>query len=332
MEERLIPLNGVLALANHDGAWFADLANQGFRLHALEMEVQSEPSVIRADIVLYRTSPDLILLIECKSGRNVEQRQAQGYANADLQGLRTRASVPAELVGRKVEVAPVFAVLEQHRDNIVQSLRRCDVEAPVLEIGRGIARLAGPLPDGLASFERVDPRVGWPPVRVRLDRLSSIEEFMEVLVQQIAAAQARHETQLDLDAVCATIFAGLWPGFSPRSRAELRDRLKQSASALQEGEMGRSIRIEGGNELAPRLVILDSPAGADPRGAPQAWQGQQRRAASDLGRKGRPITERRSQLSFDDLVAAEGDDRDSEAETNDALGGEIELGAEPPAE
>jgi hypothetical protein len=311
MERRLIPLNGLLALLSADGGWFDDLAQQGFRLHALEIEVESTPSVVRADAVIYRVDPDLILLCECKSGRNVEERQARGYSAAGIRGLRSRSSVPSALVGRDVRVEPLFVALEEHRDEIAESLRAAGVTAPILEIGPGVARLAGDLPAGLASFDRVDRRAGFPPVRVRLDRESDEQEFLEVLVQHVEAAKARRESFLDLDALCASIFPGYWPSFGVRARRELRDRLRQAAAALQAGEMGRTIRLEGGIEVPPRIVILETPATADPRGAPQAWQGEQRRAAKDLGRSGPPITERRTQLSFDDLASQEvSDDED----------------------
>src|SRR5450755_2031591 len=51
VEDRLVPVNATLALVARDGGWFEDLAEQGFRLHALELNVQSTPGVVRADVV-----------------------------------------------------------------------------------------------------------------------------------------------------------------------------------------------------------------------------------------------------------------------------------------
>ena len=316
MERRLIPLNGVLALLHRDGAWFSDLVDQGFALHALELDVQSVPGVIRADVVMYRIAPDLVVLCECKSGRNVEERQALGYQAADLGGLRHRSSVPAPLVGREVSVYPLYAALEEHRDDVAGSLQAIGVTAPVLEIGNGVARLAGELPPGLASFDRVDPRMGLPPARIRLDRQSPVEEFMEVLVQRVVAAQARRERFVSLEDICASVFDGLWAALGAGARRELQGCFKKAFAQLKAGEFGQALDLEGSNDVPARIVIRETPAGADPRGAPQAWQGQRRRAARDLGREGPPITERRAQLSFDDLSseeASERDDPDSDA-------------------
>lgn len=120
MEDRLIPVNAVLALVARDGGWFGDLAEQGFRLHALELDVQSAPGVIRADVVLYRLDPDLVLLIEGKSGLSVEERQARGYDAAEIAGIRARADLPNELVGRSVLRAAYF----RHADAVEVRDRR----------------------------------------------------------------------------------------------------------------------------------------------------------------------------------------------------------------
>ncbi|MGO9974949.1 MAG: hypothetical protein ACLP01_19520 [Solirubrobacteraceae bacterium] len=88
MDRRLLPLNAVLALVNRDGAWFHDLADQGFRLYAIELKVQSAAGVVVVDAVIYRRDPELVLLCEGKSGRSVEEEQAMKYSAADAAALR----------------------------------------------------------------------------------------------------------------------------------------------------------------------------------------------------------------------------------------------------
>jgi hypothetical protein len=62
VDPRLRPLNAVLALLHPDGAWFHDLAGQGFRPHSIELKVLSSAGIVVADAVLYRLNPDLVLL------------------------------------------------------------------------------------------------------------------------------------------------------------------------------------------------------------------------------------------------------------------------------
>lgn len=322
VESRLIPVNAILALIARDGGWFEDLADQGFRLHALELDVQSTPGVVRADIVVYRRDPDLILLIEGKSGRNVEERQARNYDAAEVAGIRARADLPNELVGRtSVAVSPLYVCLQEHREDIVGSLAALELDAPVLSVSSGAVFLDGPVPAGLERFARDDARLGLPPVRIRLDRESPLEEFMAVLIQRIVAAAVRCETHLELDEVARGIFQAHWVHLSVQARRDLVALLRRAATQLGRGDLSGFIRVEGSSSVPDRVAIVDSPASADPRGAPQRWQALMRRAARDLGREGPSIVQRQPQLSIDDLAidveAMEDLDQDSTEETTE---------------
>ena len=305
MDPRLLPLNGLLALLAQDGAWFNDLAAQGFRLHGLELDVQSEPGVIRADAVLYREAPDLLLFCECKCGVNVEERQARGYSNATVRGLRSRASVPAPFAAREAEVstAALFVAVDENAVAIEAHLHRLEIDAPVLVIGRGVAELRGRLPNGLERFAQNDAGRGHPPTRVRVDRLSPVQEFMEIVVQRVGAAQAQGLPFIEVEQLSLALFPG-WarPGVSFQARRELRAHFIGAVRELERSGFGATIRVEpGGNDVPARILIMQSPSSADPRGAPQAWQAQARRAAAALGRTGAGAAERVAQLSFDDL-------------------------------
>ena len=303
MEDRLVPVNAVLALLTQDGGWFSDLADQGFRLHALELDVQSTPGVVRADVVVYRLDPDLVLLVEGKSGRGVEERQARGYQNANIVGIRTRSNLPNELVGRPdVRVSPLYVCLQGHCDDIKRSLATFGLQAPVLSVGSGSAMLDDPLPVGLKPFSRDDRKLGRPPARIRLDQDSPIEEFMSVLLQRVVTAAAQGQTHLEFDEVARLLFPSHWVHFSVQARSALIARLRRAASQLSRGELRNFIRVEGSSSIPPRVAIIDSPASADPRGAPQRWQALARRAARDLGRDGPSIVERQLQMSLDDLA------------------------------
>lgn len=302
----------MLALLRKDGAWFHNLADQGFRLHSIELPVQSPEGLVRADAVIYRQDPDLIVLCECKSGRNLEKKQARRYEAANYQALRRAASMPAVFAG-EAPVATMYVVLDEAREAIEATLQVWEIEAPVLSIGRGFVRLDGAIPDGLEAFVENDPRRRWPPARIRVDHQSPINEILELLAQRIASAQARHQDVLDLQDVAARIYPA-WPVLSPTGRRELIRRLVEAGDRLSKSALRGSIRVERGNEVAPRIVILRSPANADPRGMPQAWQAEARHVGSDLGRGSAPVPEDRRQLSLDDLDLGEEEDAESSEE------------------
>jgi hypothetical protein len=320
MERRLVPLNAVLALLTPDGAWFAELARQGFRLHGLEVEVQSVPGVIRVDVVAYRTAPDLLLLIECKQGRSLPERQTLGYANATSGALRKRASLPAELTGRgSVPTAAMWATWTEHADELATRLADLEIEAPLLAVGSGVARLTGSVPAGLEEFDLVDVDLHLPPARIRLDADSALEEFAKVLMAEVVAAESKREALLDLEVVARRLFPS-WVVLSPQGRKALVDKLRKATTEILRKDFGSDLRLEGGIGVPERLRIVHSPASADPRGAPQSWQRRAREASRALGREGGRGIEEQPQLSFDDLASeqvGQPDEREA-SQANDA--------------
>jgi hypothetical protein len=312
MDPRLVPLNAVLALVSGDAAWFQDLAAQGFRLHAIELKVQSSAGLVVADAVIYRENPELVLLCEGKSGRNMEQLQAERYAAADAAALRRGGALPVGLTN-EAAVCPVFVVMNEVRAEVEAALQGLNITAPVLSIDRGFARLDGPCPNGLEPFLREVPAgpKRWPPARIRVDHQSPLEELVELLAQQIVAAQAQRLPVLDLAEAGSRIYR-VWPALSQSGRRDFVRRLRECAWHLAKGSMKDVIRVDpGSNNVAPKIIIERTPADLDTRGTPQAWQGQARRMAKDLGRSGGPPPEEQRQLSLDDLDLGESEDTDA---------------------
>ncbi len=310
VDPRLRPLNAVLALVHRDGAWLHDLADQGFRLHSIELKVQSAAGIVVADAVLYRLDPDLVLLCEGKSGRSVEEEQAMKYAVADAAALRRGGSLPVDVV-QDALVTPLFVVMNDVRADVEAALRGWGIEAPLLSIDRGFAQLDGPCPEGLEPFERVQAPRRWPPGRVRVDHQSPLEEVAALLAQQIAAAQAKRQGVLDLADAASRIYRA-WPQLSLSGRRDFLRRLKECARHLANGSLKGIIRLDPGSDnVPPRIVIERTPADLDTRGMPQAWQGQARRMAADLGRGGDSPREVDRQLSLGDLDLGDADEPDT---------------------
>lgn len=309
MDRRLLPLNAVLALVHPDGAWFHDLSDQGFRLHSIELKVQSSAGWVVADAVIYRLDPDVVLLCEGKSGRNVDEEQARKYAAADASALRRGGSLPVN-VAHDARVAPLFVVPDDVRSDVEASLQGWGIDAPVLSIARGFARLDGPCPPGVEPFVRDESPRRWPPGRIRVDHQSTLEELVELLAQQIVAAQAKREPVLDLEEAASRIYRA-WPQLSLSGRRDFLRKLKDCARHLASNSLQGVIRLEPGNNNVPARILVDhTPAALDARGMPQAWQGQARRMAADLGRGGGSPPEEDPQLSLDDLDLGEADEGD----------------------
>lgn len=310
MDPRLRPLNAVLALVHPDGAWFHDLADQGFRVHSIELKVQSSAGIVVADAVIHRLDPDLVLLCEGKSGRNVEEEQARKYALADAAALRRGGSLPVD-VAPDAPVMPLFVVMNDVRSDVEAALQGWGIEVPVLSIDRGFARLDGPCPPGLMPFLRDEPPRRWPPGRIRVDHQSPLQEVAELLAQQIGVAQAKRQPVLDLAEAGSQIFRA-WPQLSQSGRRDFLRKLKECARHLAGSSLKGVIRLDAGsNNVPPRILIERTPADLDTRGMPQAWQGQARHMATDLGRGGGSLPEEDVQLSLDDLDLGEAGEADA---------------------
>ncbi len=261
--------------------------------------MQSIPGVVRADAIYYRRDPDLVILCECKSGKNIDARQARSYVAAEFAGLRQRGTHPGHLPD-DTPVRAVFAGLETERDALTESLQREEINAPLLTIGPGRARLEVRDLPGLDGFDSENPDVGLPPTRFRIDADSPSAEIKELVVPRIVAAQSRGDEFIDLSGLAQDLLLD-WPALGLQARRSFVNRLKEVGRELARDGMRGDISVESANNIAPRITILRRMVDKDPRGAPQAWQAQSKRAAEALGRGGGPAAEAPTQMSLDDL-------------------------------
>lgn len=117
--------------------------------------------------------------------------------------------------------------------------------------------------------------------------------------QQLVAAQARQVEFVPVSALAAAILPGL-ALLAREATREFLDRVTGVTEDYLRGEMSTYFRFERTSAVAPRVVVLRSPAGADPRGATQQWQAEARRAGRATGRTRAPAPE--GQLSIEDLA------------------------------
>jgi hypothetical protein len=306
MDPRLIPLNGLIALVRGDGQWPCVLREQGLRIHIFEAPVYADAGNVTADAILYRVDTPLIVLAECKGGRNIDAQQARRYLTASSEGIFAAGSLPPALRGRAdIRVDAVFVGNEIHRNDLEDSMARHDVQAPLLTVGSDRVRLTGIEPaSGLKAFELAH-KAGLPPARFPIDQQSPIEEIRELVLPILVAAQARQEETLDVEAVCREVLPE-WPVLGKEAQRSFLARVDDTMRRLVGGDLGVQFSYEPGTKASQaRVRIVRTPAAADPRGSPQSWQAQQRRGAKALGRR-RPQVEGQLALSLEDLAQAGG--------------------------
>jgi hypothetical protein len=311
MDERLIPLNGLIALTRGDGHWQRALGEMGLRIHLFEAPVFTPEGNIVADVLIYRVDPPLVLLAECKSGRHIKPVQAGRYLAAEENGIFSAGSLPPALRGKGTQVTACFAGNEDHRCDLEASMAQHEIQAPLLTVGDGCARLTGV--DSLGSLHSFDVRhnSGLPPARFPIDHNSELEEIRELVVPVLIAAQARQEEFVDVESVCRDLLPE-WPVVGNQAQRSFRRRVDDVLRRLAAGEFGDQLIYEPGTKATQaRVRITVTPAATDPRGTPQSWQARQRRAARALGRQRAPI-EGQLAFSLEDLADAGGVGEDQE--------------------
>ncbi len=194
----------------------------------------------------------------------------------------------------------MFVGHEEERADLETALTHLAINAPLLTVGRDRVRLSDTSGvRGLDDFDRTHTQ-GLPPARIRVDHQSPADEIQELLVQQIAAGQARGDEYLDTEALCRAVLPE-WPILSHSGRRLFVRRVEEVARSLAQRDMARDIRFEPSQgQTLSRIVVLRSPVHLDPRGATQAWQAVERRAARAVGRTPRP--EIPGQMSLEDLA------------------------------
>jgi len=153
---------------------------------------------------------------------------------------------------------------------------------------------------GLTPFDE-SHQAGLPPARIPVDHQSSDEDLMELLPPQIVAAQSAEEDIVSVETIAERILPE-WVVLAHGTRGAFVARLADLLRGLSAREMRGQFRYESLRQphTRGRIVIEATPASRDPRGRTQAWQAQQRRAASALKR--RQAQEAAGQLSLDELA------------------------------
>lgn len=302
MDERLIPINGLIALLRGEGGWPGLLGDQGFERYQLEVPITTPLGDFRADALLYRCDPNLILLGEGKSGRNIDREQAQKYLAADLPSLTRTGVIPPQLRrANAVSVRTLFVGREEHRGELERGLRHLGINTPLLTVGPNRVRLSSASgTPGLDDFD-VHHSAGLPPGRLPVDHQSEDQDILEVLLPQVVACQARREDIVSIESLAASTVPE-WPVLSHGARQAFLGRIAELLRRVAAKEMRNQFRYEPVIEpdSRGRIVLLTSPAMRDPRGRTRAWQAQQTRAEAALRRRGaRPIP---GQLSLDQLA------------------------------
>jgi hypothetical protein len=142
VEPRLVPVNAVLDLSLADGLNPAPLAGAGWAVAALEVPVRVGLGTVVCDIVLFNAGAGHLLVVEVKSGANLEPEQGRKLT-ALTPGLLILAggiTVP-QPVSLQCEV--LYACLAENADRIALGADEAASACPFWPSANGMSGSSG---------------------------------------------------------------------------------------------------------------------------------------------------------------------------------------------
>lgn len=319
MEERLIPLNAVLDLATPSGINRAALAEAGFQVAGLEVPCVTPAGSVVVDIVLAHIQISHMIVVEAKSGNNVEEPQAKRY-----QALEARTVVRGAFVTLRERVDPqldvMYACLSDHAARVKLGLSQARTPFPILVVHpdkvtlENAEQASSVLQEALASPVSLLA----PPARhIPFDHDSDLDEIEPYVMAALVAATARRVPMISL----GTLTESATPHYvlyGTTSQTRLRRKAGEVARRIASADPGTFEYHPPAGNHDGFVKLLRTPEDNDPRGR---TQGYQRLARVRQTRRRGPDPTASGQLSLlDQLEEADNEGR-NDMEEEDRTGG-----------
>lgn len=312
MEQRLLPINALLGLLLPNEVTPPALSEAGFALVGLEVPAGGPDRSVMIDAVLLHADTSHLLVVEAKSGANVENLQAEAYA-----GLRAPDVVQSAYVTLPQRVLPtievVYLCLAQHLDRVRLGLDQLELKPPIISVSDTAVMLDGrdTASEQLrAAFPEDGVALRGPPPRLILFDQDSDEETVKPRVlSALVAAMARRQLQIGL----ATLAEQATPHFAlygRRAQNRIKRKVAEAAGRVAEEDPATFQFVSTSSVREGLVRILRTPEDNDLRGRTQAYQAVGRPAGA---RRRRPRQEIPGQLDL--LAALEPSDNDDTEES-----------------
>lgn len=324
LEERLVPVNGLLGLCATNDINPPVLANSGFRVVGLEITVAcSAGGRVTIDVVLLNEAESHLVFCECKAGNNIENEQAERYGTIDPKSVVTAAAIT--LSNRNPLTSEVLYVcLADKSERIIQGLDGISAEYPLLAIGDAEVILKRPdkaskiLRD---AFPGGSVKMPAPPARIiDFDHDSPVQVFVDKARPYLIRAAARRIEEVSVPRIAEDLCVH-YRRYQQAVRLQIAKRFQAALRQLsaEDPDTYRYEQVPGGG---PEGVIrlLRTPEGFDHRGRTAAYQSL---ARVPKRRRGRSVDPNQLDLLADVEGSSElGDPSESSDDEEESLEGE----------
>lgn len=314
MEARLQPINAILGLLTPGDVNPAALFAQGFVLAGLEVPIVGPEGRVDVDIVLFRPASSHLVLLEAKSGANIENSQAARYAGVDAAAVvqATGVSVPRR---EELSFEVAYVCLAENADRIRQGLAAAMTGALIVVAQDRIEFERDGRPTDLdAAWEAGPIPLAAPVVRVlSFDADSPASEFDAAVRAQLVAELSHSRPEVTVRLLAERVVPH-FPIFSSGAQRRLIAKVRESARNIVEADPDTYGYLPTtGTRQEPAVELRAKPETLDPRGRTQAYQAL-------YGRRGRLEHGERRQLDLLDLLAEAADGVVRGAADNDDVG------------
>jgi len=273
VERRLLPVNAVLDLALVDGLNPAPLADAGWQIAGLEVPVVTSAGTVVCDVVLFNGATGHLLVVEAKSGVNVEPDQARKLAVIDPQDLIVAGGITVpQPVPLRCE--PLFVCLSENAGRIMIGIGATGLDAPVLAADEGEARLvnaSSASPDLVAVLgEPIALRYPIASI-IRFDHQSPDDAFDGPVRVELVAEMARGRSAVTIRALTEQV-TWHFAVYGRRAQGQLVRKVAAAARRAADADPERLRFQPATGNTEARAVILRSPEEFDRRGRTQGYQ------------------------------------------------------------
>lgn len=143
LEDRLLPINTLLGLLLPNEVNSPALASAGFQLAGLEVPAGGPSGSVIIDLVLFHAETNHLVVLESKSGANLDERQARAYAQLTAAKVVQTAYVTLAKRTPPPAIEVAYLCLARHADRIRQGLDQLSETPQIISVSSDVVRLDG---------------------------------------------------------------------------------------------------------------------------------------------------------------------------------------------
>jgi hypothetical protein len=276
VEDRLLPVNGLLGLVTPHDVNQALLLDHGYELEGLEVPVTGASGKVVIDVLLFNRERSVLLACEAKSGANVEGPQAAKYRTLDARDVVLAGNVTLSNPVQPT-VIPVYACLCEHIARIRRGLNEVELACPI--VGVCPDHILFDLPDGSPDVVRETftipllSLVGPPPRLMEFDHETPADAITSAVRAQLVRALALRRQQVSVRWLAEEVAPHL-TFYARAAQQKLVKTIGEAARMIAQSDAstfeyyGPKPNDAGGGFVR----LLKTPEDNDPRGRTQAYQ------------------------------------------------------------